>query len=550
MNPTAYRLAAEEHLAQSEAFLTLFRASLERPGDHRLASATARQLLASNRLLLDSPAARDRSTRLLLEDLELVLAEIAQLSPGSPAQDRELIREGIERGGVLSRLRKAVPAGTVPNHGVLVMFRMHVGLALAAIGTSHWWVSAPVEPAALAVQAPLARRTSPPPPWRQGDPADSLYRAAREALGRRQFDSAAALFGRLPARYPALRLRAGRLLLAGFRAVPGGRRRAAANRARGARTQRTRFPKAATKGDAAALERRIQGELARQGDPTAAVAVERAASADAAAPPVPPVPPSQSRRSGAARAARRRRRARPRRMHGKPGKDCDGDDDDTKLAALNALHADGRREGPADPAAGAGPARCRVGLPPAEGGLPDRPGEAARAPRTSCWRPRATIPIPRCGSRRCSGCRRSAPRGRSARSTRFSGARRTGRCRRRRCSRCRSTRARGPGRAPRLRRARRPARGAAGEGDLLDRPERRGGERRVPAGPLRPAQGESSSARRCCSRSRRQGAKENRRWLLGVARDATQPMELRKQALFWAGQGGVPIADLGACTPR
>lgn len=119
VNATAYRLAAEEHLAQSEAFLTLFRASLERPGDHRLASATARQLLAGNRLLLDSPAARDEATRRLLEDLELVLAEIAQLSPGSPAQDLDLIRDGIERGDVLPRLRQAVPTGTVLNHGAL-----------------------------------------------------------------------------------------------------------------------------------------------------------------------------------------------------------------------------------------------------------------------------------------------------------------------------------------------------------------------------------------------------------------------------------------------
>jgi hypothetical protein len=119
VNPTAYRLATEEHLAQSEAFLSLFRASLERAGDHRLASATARQLLAGNRLLLDSPAARDADTRRLLEDLELVLAEIAQLSPGSPAQDLDLIRDGIERGDVLSRLRHAVPDGTVPNHGAL-----------------------------------------------------------------------------------------------------------------------------------------------------------------------------------------------------------------------------------------------------------------------------------------------------------------------------------------------------------------------------------------------------------------------------------------------
>jgi hypothetical protein len=119
VNATAYRLAAEEHLAQSEAVLTLFRASLERPGDHRLASATARQLLAGNRLLLDSPAARDEATRRLLEDLELVLAEIAQLSPGSPAQDLDLIRDGIERGDVLPRLRQAVPTGTALNHGAL-----------------------------------------------------------------------------------------------------------------------------------------------------------------------------------------------------------------------------------------------------------------------------------------------------------------------------------------------------------------------------------------------------------------------------------------------
>ena len=80
---------------------------------------SARELLATNRLLLDSPAARDRRTRLLLEDLELVLAEIAQLTPQATAGDRELIREGMERGGVLSRLRTVVPAGTTPTRGDL-----------------------------------------------------------------------------------------------------------------------------------------------------------------------------------------------------------------------------------------------------------------------------------------------------------------------------------------------------------------------------------------------------------------------------------------------
>jgi hypothetical protein len=115
----AYRLATTEHLGQSEEFLTLFRSTVGRTGDHQLASATARRLLTTNRLLLDSPAAVDRRTRLLLEDLELVLAGIAQLSPHSPAEDVDLIREGIERGDVMPRLRTAVPSGAVPFQGAL-----------------------------------------------------------------------------------------------------------------------------------------------------------------------------------------------------------------------------------------------------------------------------------------------------------------------------------------------------------------------------------------------------------------------------------------------
>jgi len=118
VNATAYRLATLEHLSQSEEFLTLFRTSLGR-GDQRLASATARRLLGTNRLLLDSPAAMDGRTRLLLEDLELVLAGIAQLSDDARRQDVELITEGMERGNVMPRLRTAVPSGTASSQGAL-----------------------------------------------------------------------------------------------------------------------------------------------------------------------------------------------------------------------------------------------------------------------------------------------------------------------------------------------------------------------------------------------------------------------------------------------
>jgi hypothetical protein len=119
VSDAAYRVATTEHLSQSEAFLTLFRASVRGGGDEKLASATARQLLATNRLLLDSPAASDGRTRLLLQDLELVLAEIAQLSPRPRSRDLDLITEGLERGGVMSRLRTVVPSGASTTQGAL-----------------------------------------------------------------------------------------------------------------------------------------------------------------------------------------------------------------------------------------------------------------------------------------------------------------------------------------------------------------------------------------------------------------------------------------------
>jgi hypothetical protein len=120
VSTAAYELAATEYLSQSEAFLTLFRASIRREaGNEQLAAATARQLLATNRLLLDSPAAKDGKLKLLLQDLELVLAEIAQLSPQSGSRDLDLITEGLERGGVMTRLRTAVPSGPSTTQGAL-----------------------------------------------------------------------------------------------------------------------------------------------------------------------------------------------------------------------------------------------------------------------------------------------------------------------------------------------------------------------------------------------------------------------------------------------
>jgi hypothetical protein len=108
---SAYQLAAERHLEQSELYLTLFRTSARtgRTGD--IGIETARELLMSNRLLLDSPASEDPRVRRLLEDLELVLAQIAQLPAASRDADADYITDGMEAGSVLPRLRSATSEG-------------------------------------------------------------------------------------------------------------------------------------------------------------------------------------------------------------------------------------------------------------------------------------------------------------------------------------------------------------------------------------------------------------------------------------------------------
>ena len=60
---------------------------------------------------MDSPVASDPQRRPLLEDLELVLVQIVQLSPGSTPQDREMIEKTLQQDQVMTRLRTAIPAG-------------------------------------------------------------------------------------------------------------------------------------------------------------------------------------------------------------------------------------------------------------------------------------------------------------------------------------------------------------------------------------------------------------------------------------------------------
>ena len=108
-----YQLAATQYLSRTETFLTGFRADL-RAGRIDAFPGQARDLLATTRLLLDSPAAADPRMRALLEDLELVLVQISQMEAGRDRRNADLITQDMDQRNVLPKLRSAIPAGPVP----------------------------------------------------------------------------------------------------------------------------------------------------------------------------------------------------------------------------------------------------------------------------------------------------------------------------------------------------------------------------------------------------------------------------------------------------
>ena len=106
---SAYSVVAAQHLTEAEAMLTIFKGDVSRGNMDDQFASWGKDLLSNTRLLLGSPAARDPARRRLLQDLELVLVQIVQLSPRAPARDRELINGALTDDQVLTRLRTAIP---------------------------------------------------------------------------------------------------------------------------------------------------------------------------------------------------------------------------------------------------------------------------------------------------------------------------------------------------------------------------------------------------------------------------------------------------------
>ena len=105
-----YQVATSRHLADAEILLTSFSLGSRDAGMNNQFADWAKGLLSNTRLLLDSPAGDDPRRAKLLQDLELVLAQIVQLAPDARAEDRQLVEGSIQQAHVMTRLRTAIPA--------------------------------------------------------------------------------------------------------------------------------------------------------------------------------------------------------------------------------------------------------------------------------------------------------------------------------------------------------------------------------------------------------------------------------------------------------
>lgn len=410
------------------------------------------------------------------------------------------------------------------------MFRVSFGAMLAAVLGIATPAQGSVSPA----------DSVPPAPWVRGEPGDSLYRAAREALDRRDYRQAADLFAQVTARYPTSAYAPDALYWRAFSLYRLGSTPQLREALQSLSTQRQDFPRAATRGDAAALERRIQGELGRRGYPSAVAYVDSVAQS-AAAPPVPPVPPTMPA------AGMPPVPPLPPLPPLPSGGDnaCADDEADTKLAALNALQQmDDARARPIlkrvlarrDPTSLC-LRRKAVFLIAQEdaAGAEEILLETARTDPDHEVREQAVFWLSQVDTDKAVAALDSILRTTKDRSLQekavFALSQHDGAF------------------------ARQSLRGYAERAELPEETREKvifwigqqGGKDNE--GFLRALYGklkEEGLREKVLFSVSQAGGQDNSRWLLGIARDSTQPLELRKKALFWAGQSDASINDLTA----
>lgn len=111
-NDLVYQLAAVDLFNRADVLLTDFQTTdCGKTPQDEVVPEWAGGMLLQTRLLLSSPVAENRELSPLLEDLELVLAQIVGISANNCVRDRAWIREGLDERFTLDRLRVAADSG-------------------------------------------------------------------------------------------------------------------------------------------------------------------------------------------------------------------------------------------------------------------------------------------------------------------------------------------------------------------------------------------------------------------------------------------------------
>lgn len=104
--PAPVNSVATQLLGQTAELLTAIPVNNDDPGADARFARQASDLLVTTRLLLDARGAQDDpSLRGLLEDLELVLAQVARLRADPTHTERELITEALAQQDLVPRIR-------------------------------------------------------------------------------------------------------------------------------------------------------------------------------------------------------------------------------------------------------------------------------------------------------------------------------------------------------------------------------------------------------------------------------------------------------------
>jgi hypothetical protein len=105
-----FQLVSADYLQQTDLFLSLFRTEAESGAVDSSMAGWAWDLLTTTRLMLASPAGEDVELRPLLEDLELILIQIARYGTAHDESELEFIKQDMNGRDVELRLRARLSA--------------------------------------------------------------------------------------------------------------------------------------------------------------------------------------------------------------------------------------------------------------------------------------------------------------------------------------------------------------------------------------------------------------------------------------------------------